>query len=525
MSAPAPHPPGQAGMHRRFALGAGWQMVATAILFAEQFLLVPVFLLFWEVDRYADWLVLLSAAGFVGLVGLGLQTYFSNELQMTWARGRRDTALRLLHRALFIYAVLVSAAAVVVAILGFAAPWPDWLNLGEAAETHVPSAITLLGLYILAGLPFGLLCSLYRMRGEFSVGVAASTLSRAAHICVIVLFLWAGAGLVALAAATLAVTLSASLAVLAHQNRRYPDLRLGFERPDGATLRSMIGLAPYYAIVPLATLLTVQGPVLLISTLGGAGAAVVTFTVIRTLCGSARMITGQISHVAGVEIARQYAQRDAAALERMYRFTGRLCGGLTGGLAGMIAVIGPPFLDIWTLGRVAFEPAVFWLLLAAAAGGGAALAGNTVLHFINAPRMLAAGHIAAGLVTVALCGALIPWIGVPGAAIAVLVSEILVLGTLVPWRAARIVGLNPAGRIAATHGAAAIAFAISFVAARGALFVTGGETLFVLAAAGALWAVAAGLVTPWIILNAGQRRGLLDGLRRRLRRAERGPAR
>ena len=59
--------PTQHGIHRRLVVGWLSKGMALTITFGEQILLVPVFLIVWGPDRYGDWLVLLSAAGFVAL--------------------------------------------------------------------------------------------------------------------------------------------------------------------------------------------------------------------------------------------------------------------------------------------------------------------------------------------------------------------------------------------------------------------------------------------------------------------------
>ena len=47
MSDPRPAPPGQEGIHRRLMVGWANKLVGLGINFGEQFLLVPVFLIFW----------------------------------------------------------------------------------------------------------------------------------------------------------------------------------------------------------------------------------------------------------------------------------------------------------------------------------------------------------------------------------------------------------------------------------------------------------------------------------------------
>jgi hypothetical protein len=137
-------PPGQAGIYRRFVLGGAGKIVSLSIQFGEQFLLVPVFLLLWGADRYGDWLVLMSAAGFVGLVDMGLQAYLSNALQMIWARDERAAFQRTLKTGLGIYALIIAIVAPLVIAGGAFGMWTEWLNLKHADASGMGAALTLL---------------------------------------------------------------------------------------------------------------------------------------------------------------------------------------------------------------------------------------------------------------------------------------------------------------------------------------------------------------------------------------------
>jgi len=363
-------------------------------------------------------------------------------------------------------------------------------------------------------LPFGVLVSVYRAHGRFATSILVGNAVRLAQLGAVAAALWAGAGIAGVAAVFVAVSLLNWVAVTAHQKRRFPGLRYGFALPRGGALRDAASVAPLYAVIPLAMALTVQGTVVLIAALGAAGGAVAAYTTLRTLAGAARLASDQITQVTGVEMARQYAQDDRAALTRLYDFTARLTGGLSGAMAGLIAAIGAPFLGLWTLGRIGFDGGVLWPLLAAGALSGPSLAAASLLRCINRPRGMAAAHLGAGIAVAALAALLIPRLGAAGAAWAVLAAELGILSVALPVSAAREVGGSAPGRIAIGHGCAALAFAVSFALAWGAAAIVGTETLWRLVAVGLIWGV---LVVPplfYVLFNAGQRRWILDRARR-----------
>jgi O-antigen/teichoic acid export membrane protein len=302
-------------------------------------------------------------------------------------------------------------------------------------------------------------------------------------------------------------------AMIAHQRRRYPDLRYGLSWPDRGALKDLFAVAPLYAVAPTAMLVTTHATIIMISALAAAGTAVVMYTTMRTLTAVARMVMDQIMHVTGVEIARQFAENDARALTTLYSFIARLAGGVCGALAGLIAVIGPPFLAIWTVGKIPFDAAIFWPLLGAAGLAGPSIAGVSVLLFINRPGGMARAYAIAGGVTVGLCLLLIPSLGAAGAAWAVLIAETCILSVIIPIQTAKIVGGSPARVISHIQGVAAVSFATSGAGAWLALFLAGGESLTGLILTGAIWAALASAPLYFLIFNRSRRKWIADRLR------------
>jgi O-antigen/teichoic acid export membrane protein len=508
-------PPGQEGIHRRLALGWAGKMLALAIAVAEQILLVPVFLFFWGPAIYGDWLVMLSTAGLLVLLDAGLQTYYANAFHLALSRGEADRFRRLLHQAAAAYTAIVAVALPAALLAGALVRWPAALNLGSTGAGSASFVLALLAAFFLTRLPFGAANAVYRAHGDYVVGVMVANAVQLGLIGTIALTLWAGGGMVALALAYLAVVAASWGLLVSHQRRRYPQLRFGIARPDGAALRALGSVAPFYALAPAATMVTTQGTVILIAALAAGGRTVVAYATLRTLTGIARIVTDQVTQVTGVEIARQFAQRDRRALTALYDFTCRLAGGLCGALSGAVAFFGPPFLAVWTLDKVPFEPAIFWPLLAAAALAGPSIAGASVLTVINRPRGIAGAAAAAAAVVLVLCLVLIPRLGGAGAAWAVLAAEACVLSVVLPVQTAKAIGGSAVARIAITQLHAGAAFSIGAGGAWLSLWYAGDETLAGLVLAGLLWCCLALPPLFLLLFNRARRQWIMDRLRER----------
>tara|TARA_Y100001936_G_scaffold254181_1_gene326743 strand:- start:13590 stop:15173 length:1584 start_codon:yes stop_codon:yes gene_type:complete len=495
----SPSPQTQAGIHRRLVQGFAGKAIGTAIIFGEQILLVPIFLLFWSPTVYGDWLVLLSTAGFIGLLDLGLNAYYSNALQQTLARGERENFLVLVRQGGFIYATIFVIGIVVVFLAAHSVSWPSLLNLKSISDLTAVQILCLLAGYFLLMIPFGFINSIYRAYGEFVVSVMVMNLQRIGLITIIIAVLAIGAPATYLALVYFVIACLAWVIVLCHQKRRYPDLKFGISLPDRKGFRAAFSIGPAYAVVPAAMALTIHGTILLISALASSGATIAAYNTIRTLTGFAKHVTAEFMQVLGVEGARQYAQEDWDALSRLYRFVSRVTGCCCGFLGGLIAIIGPPFFSIWTLGKLSFTGEIFWPLLGSTVFAGPSLAGVAILYFINKPRGMVTAHVASGVAVTVLCLILIPQLGAAGAAWAVFFAEVFMLSVIIPFFAAKIVRENPFRQIFLGQIFAVSAFVLSGAAAWLAIKIVGEESLIFLIFAGLLWVI---LISPAVYFLA-----------------------
>lgn len=512
---------GQAGIHRRIIAGAASKAVSICLTFGEQLMLVPVFLLYWGPEKYGAWLTLFSTAAFLKLADIGLQNYYSNALHHAQSRGENLRFLKLLHQASALYLCIITVMGLASLALFLFFDWDDILNIGLLFASSAPLVLCLLGLYFLIVMPLGVMLAIYRAHGNFSSAINAGSTYRVALISAVAATLFLGGGPLTMASTYIVTTLICYTGYLWDLHRRYRDtLVFGLTWPDSGAMRAVLATAPVFALVPLSSMLTINGTVILIAGLAGGGATVVAYTTIRTITGIVRIVTSELTQVAGVEVARQHAQEDFEAIGRLYRFMTRLAGSSCGVIAGLIAIIGPPFLGLWTVGRVAFEPQIFWPLLAAAALAGPTTAGVSVLQFINRPQGLAIGYVLSGTAVVLLCLILIPVQGPSGAAWAVLAAEIGVLGIIIPIKTATIVSTSAIRQIVAAHGHAAAGFAVSIGAGWIATEITGTDSILSLFAAGFIWIAIAAVPVFFLLFEKEKRSWIIAKLRSRLGRAD-----
>jgi len=509
---PADAPPSASGARGRVARGILARSLALVVIFAQQVLLVPLFLHAWGPKLYGDWLTLMAASAVLGLIDGGLNAYFSNRLLVAWSRGEREDFFRALRVGMAHYAIILAAIVPLAAAVLFVVPWAGLLKLGAMEQPTAIATLGLLAAFILSAMPTGMVISVYRARGWLAADGLVATGYVAGPIVAGAVALVLGAGPVTIAALHLCSSLVFWIAVPRDQRRRFAGLAFTPVWPTRAEIRDTVRTAPYYAVGSISMMVTVHATILMVAGFGG---AVVVFATMRTLVGFARTIADQVGYVIGPELARRYAQSDAPSLGRLYRFLGRLQGSIDGGISGLVFVLAPPFVSIWTLGKVPMDTPVFVALLATVALAGPAQAAERLLGNINRPRGLAAAFLARAAATVILGALLIPWLGALGAAIAIFVADIIVLGTLLPYAAAAASGLGTIQQLVQSQIAAALAFAGSAAVAYAATWFIGTNGLASILAVAALWIMFTAVPAWFLVLDADMRRWLVEALRRR----------
>jgi O-antigen/teichoic acid export membrane protein len=147
------------------------------------------------------------------------------------------------------------------------------------------------------------------------------------------------------------------------------ELRLGFRQASRAEFFSMIRPAVSLMAFPLAFGLSFQGVTLLVGALAGTS-AVALFNTYRTIARVAVQLTGMFSHAAQPEFSLLYGKAGIEGVRNFYRQAALLSAAQSVGLSVVLFFVSPLLLQVWTHGRIGFEPTtMIWLLAYAAAGG------------------------------------------------------------------------------------------------------------------------------------------------------------
>lgn len=454
-ASPETSPNGQAvGALGRVASGTAALAVSAAVSIVGQFLIVPVALGVWGAEVYGEWVSLTALVTSLTLTDLGVQTYVVNRMCAHHARGDTDAVLSDLHSALRVQIPFVFALLVVGALAFGLLPMGSWLGFQTVSGPGLFATLFFLGAEILFWVPMGVVAGTYRAAGKLTRAAMIQAVYRLGQFVFPIGLIALGGSFAWVAFARFALSLAIFAWVLWDLGRVYPWFRLFPLRGSLREGARMLGPGSLFLLLGLSDYVAVQGTIMVLQgRLGGAEVAL--FATHRTLVNTARTLSGLVTSAAWPEITALDARSDTRSLARVHRSLAKLNGWFVGALLLGFLPVAAPLYALWTMKELAIDGVVMAILAAQTILWGFYRGGATVLSATNRQGRLVPLLFANALVGVVVAVALVPTLGIRGAAIGGFAGDLLVASWLVPRATSRALG-EGVGPYARSIGAMAL---------------------------------------------------------------------
>jgi O-antigen/teichoic acid export membrane protein len=485
------------------------QSVDLVLRTVQQLLVVPVLIRHWGTELYQDWIVLFSAANFLVILDLGMQTYFVNSLLIAWSRRDHCAFKRHIGVAMTLYVVVLLIAVAALGASMLVVPWPAWLGIKALSSSGALRCGAFLIVGLLALIPLGIFTGVYRVRGDYSLSVATVMFTQIATGYVLCAIAMLGGSPESAAAMYLFASAAAWILVAADQRRRYGAFSLSISAPTESELRMAAAKSAQYTVPGIAAPIVQHFPVILLGMWGAAG-AVLMYSIVRILTGLVRQITLQPNYPVGLEMSRLYAGKNIAGVGKLFSNAGHVTSGISGLFGGFILAAGEPAIRVWTNGQVAYDPWLTTIFVGVIVIGAPAQVAFILFYHINRPRMLVLANGGHALGTMLLCLVLVPKYAALGAAAATGLTELVFVGLLLPFAACRLLAMPVVAYFANCGTVAIVMFFLSYTATwamMAAMPVHDTRDFVVL---GGLWAVVLSLPAYFLVLTSSMRRHILD---------------
>ncbi|HEY2035753.1 MAG TPA: lipopolysaccharide biosynthesis protein [Steroidobacteraceae bacterium] len=392
---------------------------------------VPVFLHFWSVPLYGNWIVVSAIPSYLSFSSVGFGSVAGNEMTMRVARADHAGALRVFQSCWWL---IVGLCAAILSLLSGAlcfVPMAHVLRLGEISEFDTKWILFYLGVSVLLGQLEMLLQSAYRAVGRNAFGSFCKSAMSLSAFAATMVAVAAGQGPRGVALVFAAANVAGTLILALMVKRDVPWIEFGWRHAHGATIRALLRPALAFMGFPIGNALNLQGTVLAVSYALGP-TSVVIFGTARTVSRVALQMVQMVNATFEPEITMAFGAGNIALLRALHRRSCQLALLVSLGIVAAMRMVGPWFLNHWSGGHVPPSGGLLTLLLLVVIVYALWSTSSTVLTATNQHQRLAVYYVAGTSLTCALCYLLARWQGLYGAAASLLASELVMNSYVLP---------------------------------------------------------------------------------------------
>ena len=416
---------------RRLVLGFLSNWVSKLAGTIVQLVQVPVFLHFWGVPLYGEWMIVTAIPSYLQISNFGFGSVAGNEMTMMTARGDREGALRVFQSCWWLITIICTSC---IALLGLAVYWlpaARYLRLHAIGESDTKWILFYLGCAVLLAQLESLLQSAYRCIGRYPYGAFLKSMFSltAFGLMLVPVSLGGGARVTALVFALANVFFTLVMCVMVR--RDIPWIRFGFRHASFAEIRRLTKPAFAFMAFPIGNALNLQGTLMAVGYALGP-TSVVIFGTARTVSRVAFQIVQMVNNTFWPEMSAAFGTNDMALTRALHRRACQMALAISLLIVAAMMTLGPWFLNHWTGGHVPPSRRLLAILLLVVIANALWSTSSTLLAAINRHQRLAAWYLFGTSITVVCTYLLAKYLGLYWAAASLLVSELVMNLYVVP---------------------------------------------------------------------------------------------
>ena len=329
----------------------GFGQVVTILI---QLTSVPLFIYFWGVEKYGEWLILSAIPAYLAMSDFGFASVAANDMTMNVAKGERHHAIRTFHSTLVVILLaalvsgLVAAGAIVLHITY------GLLPVKHIIAGEVAAVITVLWLQVIVAQIGGQIGAAYRCDGNFAIGTLYGNLVRLLEFLATAAALLAGGGFVFIVLSMLAVRTIGTYAMFIDMRHRSPWLSMGLSQSSWVEIRRLMRPALAFMAFPLGNAISLQGFTLVIGSLLG-GSAVALFSIHRTLTRLPLQMMTMINATVWPELSIAFGVGTIEQARKLHRLSVAASFWCVLVALTCLFFIGGPLINFWTSGKVPYQ--------------------------------------------------------------------------------------------------------------------------------------------------------------------------
>jgi len=337
---------------KRIYASVGANMSGQAITIFIQLASVPIFLSYWSLETYGQWLMLTALPTYFALSDFGFLTVIVN--RMTIFSGEKNTAKvkSLFHSAIFLCLVINTFALLAVIATVFV------VDVGVLSNLDNKLALILLVNTAVLSLSSRLIDAVFRSQEEYALGVHILNAIRLFEWCLLIagLITW-GSFFAAAACLFLGRVIGLYFSIFFAQYRhRY--LTWSIKKASKTEIEELIKPALAFMSFPVSNAMLFQGMTLIIGTIFGP-AYLVMFNTYRTV---SRIIVQGVNVIAssvGPELSRQFGEGNFSAVNIIHNKGRKFTIALATISCCFLMMFGQELLYFWLGDKLEYNHIIF----------------------------------------------------------------------------------------------------------------------------------------------------------------------
>lgn len=321
-----------------------------------QIILVPVFIIYWGVDLYGEWLVLTALTAYFSMTDIGLNTVTSNEFSMSYSKNNFQRCNILMNNNLFFIVIVFG---ILIFLVGFLLQFIDLselFGLKQMSERVAEIGLILLAFQVFTGMLGNLMNAVYRATQHYAGAIMIGNgILIAENLILLIGVIYKFP--IDLIFITYVIPRFIGLFIKYFDSRKYYQIHIGIKYINKIEFKRIIMPSLYFLSFPIGNSIILQGFTLLINFMLGS-AAVVLFNTTRTMVNIIKAGLGLINNSVWPEMSLAYGRRDYNSMKKLHRYAVGTSFYFALFIVIALLIIGEPLFLLWTDARVEFD----WLL-------------------------------------------------------------------------------------------------------------------------------------------------------------------
>jgi O-antigen/teichoic acid export membrane protein len=286
------------------------------VSFLSQIAMVPLFITFWGVGKYADWILITALSSFFAMTDMGLNRASNNEFVIKYHQKDYDTCSKLQTNA-FLFVLLVFGIFILISVL-ISTIWgfKEILGVENFSEKETSVAFILLLCEVFAMMYGRVYHGIFRATSRTHIVIVVDNLIRMGELIILFCGIYFKMDIISM----LTLYLLPSLAGILFKHfisRKTFASGLLLSNFDRDVFKGIVKPALAFMLFPLGQAVSSQGMVFIVNILLG-GTVLVAFTTTRTLVNFLRQVVNMLSTSINPEICAAYGRRDFQTILKLY---------------------------------------------------------------------------------------------------------------------------------------------------------------------------------------------------------------